>query len=280
MALKYGKIDLHIHSTASDGTWMPKYIVEKAKLSNVQLISLTDHDDIANVDECEKICKDNDVNFISGVEISSTHKGESIHILGYGVDTKSNEFNKFITENRIKLENEDSKSIRALISKGYNLSYEEYEKYEHVPERGGWKALNYLIDCGLCKDVGDFFENLLKREGISGSPEFPQVEETVKVIKAAGGVPVMAHPYYSKSDIPVNERLSEFMELGIEGVECFHPNQSREISEECAEWCRKNNMIITCGSDCHGDFIKTRCIGKPEVDASLINLGRLQEYII
>lgn len=111
------------------------------------------------------------------------------------------------------------------------------------------------------------------------SPTFPSPEEVVKIVKKAGGVPVLAHPYYSKCDEVVEKRLSQFVELGIEGVECFHPNHSRIISEECANWCRKSNLIITCGSDSHGSFIKTRCIGKPEVDSCLLNIEGLKKYL-
>lgn len=280
MEFLHGKADLHIHSSASDGTWSPEEIVKMAKQNGVELMSLTDHDTLSNLENCSTICKKNKMYFLNGVEISSTYKGEDIHILAYGIDERNSKFNEFINKNKTMLESKDDEIIKKLIDRGYNLNYEEYEKYEHAPHRGGWKALNYLIDYGICTDVLDFFDRLGKKEKILDNPIFPSPDEIVSIVKDAGGVPVLAHPYYSKSDAPVEKRLSQFVELGIEGVECFHPNHSKSISEECAAWCRKNNLIITCGSDSHGDFIKSRCIGKPEVDINLLNLGKLEEYII
>lgn len=159
-----GKIDLHIHSNASDGTWTPEKIVSVAKEKGVELISLTDHDEISNVETCKKICMQNNLKFLSGVEISSIFNGEEIHILGFGIDIHNHEFNEFIKENRIKLEHKDTEAIRILIERGYKLNLEEYEKYTFDTQRGGWKALNYLIDNEICKDVNDFFEKLSKNK--------------------------------------------------------------------------------------------------------------------
>lgn len=275
-----GKIDLHIHTTASDGSWEPEYVVKLANDSNVGLISITDHDDISNVLKTEALAQKNNISFLKGVEISSLYDDELFHILGYGIDVQNQALNELLDKNRYELEKKDTDFIKLLINKGYNINFDDYEKYEHKTSRGGWKALSFLIDAGLCKDVADFFNNLYNLEPDKGQPDFKAPENVIKLIKAAGGIPILAHPYYTPSEVPVSKRLGMFYDMGIEGFECYHPNHNKAITEECLAWCRANKTIITSGSDCHGDFIKTRHIGVPECYIEDVYLGALADFIM
>lgn len=275
-----GKIDLHIHTSASDGSWEPEYIIKIAKQSNVSLISITDHDEISNVLKTKNLAQKNNISFLTGVEISSLYNGELYHILGYGMDLQNKALNELLDKNKYNLEKKDTDFIKLLIKKGYNIKFKDYEKYEHKSSRGGWKALSFLIDAGLCKDINDFFNNLYNLQEDKSQPDFPISENVVKVIKSSGGIPVLAHPYYTPSDVSVSKRLGIFYGMGIEGFECYHPNHNQAITEECVKWCKANKTIITSGSDCHGDFIKTRHIGIPECYLNDLYLGGLAEFII
>lgn len=275
-----GKVDLHVHTTASDGTWEPEKIIEVAKARGIGLIAVTDHDEIANVEKTKVLAKKKDIAFLTGVEISSTLEGELYHILGYGIDVNNSELKNILRNNSYLLEEKDNDAIRMLIKHGYDINYDEFEKYEHDPRRGGWKALNYLIDKGLCTDVKDFFGRLFIDEYSIDFPVFPHPIDIIKVIKNAGGIPVLAHPYYSGYDITLKNRLNDFIEFGVEGIECYHPNHSKEAIEYCINFCKHRELITTSGSDCHGDFIKTRRIGEPEVHINQINLGKLINYVV
>lgn len=275
-----GKIDLHIHTTASDGTWEPEYVAELAAKSNIGLISITDHDETANIKRGEAAALKYGLNYIRGVEISSFQDGEVFHILGYGADLNNRDFIDLIDNNRYLLQKKDDDFVKNLIDKGYNINLEDYDAYEHKSSRGGWKALSFLIDAGLCSDAADFFNNLYEKEGETSFPDFPEASHVINIIKKAGGVPVLAHPYYTPSDVPVEKRLSAFYELGVLGFECYHPNHNSRIIKECVDWCRKNNTIITAGSDCHGSFILTRHLGEPAAYIDDVNLGLLYDYII
>lgn len=275
-----GKIDLHIHTTASDGTWEPEYIAELAAKSGISLISITDHDETANIRKGEKAAAENGLNYLRGVEISSVMDGEVFHILGYGVDLDNRDFIDLIDNNRYLLQKKDDDFVKDLIKMGYNININDYEAYEHKSSRGGWKALSFLIDAGLCKDAADFFNNLFLKAGEMSQPDFPDAFNVINIIKKAGGVPILAHPYYTPSEVPVEQRLSTFYKLGVLGFECYHPNHNKKIIKECVDWCRKNNTIITAGSDCHGTFILTRHLGEPAAYIDDLNLGILDDFII
>lgn len=273
------KVDLHIHSMISDGTYDVEDIVKEALAKDIGLISLTDHDDIANIEKMKKATENKNILFLPGVEISSTLKGKLVHILAYGIDNKNEEMVNLLKKNRAMLKKKDDDAIKYLINKGYPISYSQYEEYKNDNKRGGWKALNFLIDIGLCKDIKDYFTNLFGDNKGFKFPPFINTKEVIKIVKKAGGVPVLAHPYYERDEEGVEEKLREFLKIGIEGVECFHPNHSEEKSRLCVEWCRKNHLIITAGSDFHGDFIKQRIMGNPKVTLGEIHLGKLKGFI-
>ena len=274
------RVDLHIHSYASDGTWPSEEVVKYAKNNNVGLMAITDHDEVKGIKAGEDCAKENHIGFIRGIEISSTLNNELFHILAYGVDIRNSNLISLVENNSMLLDKKDDNTIKYLIDQGYAINFQEYLKYKHDPIRGGWKALSFLIDKKLCNDVGDYFERLFKGKHEIQFPDFSHPEKVIKTIKDAGGVPVLAHPYYAPMDIAVEDRLGIFKEMGIQGFECFHPNHSKEITRLCLEWCKRNDTIITAGSDCHGDFIKSRTIGKPEVYVDDINLGKLKDYIL
>jgi predicted metal-dependent phosphoesterase TrpH len=276
---KHDKIDMHIHSTASDGTWDSENILHEIKINRIKLFSLTDHDSYENIEKVKKLMNEEDIYFIPGVEVSSQYKGELFHILAYGTNNSNEKFNEILSKNRSQLEEKDDNSIKYLIKKGYNIQYKDYMEYKHNPQRGGWKALNFLIDKRICKDVSDYFSRLFAGNVDMKSPEFEDSINVIKAIKKAGGIPILAHPYYLNIDCTVEERLGRLYELGIEGVECYHPNHSKERTEQCISWCKKNNIIITAGSDCHGDFIPKRKIGMLNISVEKANLKNLLQYV-
>lgn len=280
MIKKNSKVDMHIHSSASDGTWSPEKILYEVKRANVNLFSLTDHDSIKNVEKMKKLIFSEQLKFIPGIEISSTHDGDLYHILAYGTDNSNEKLKDILDKNTLLLEEKDDKAIEYLIKDGYDINFDEYANYKHISERGGWKALNFLIDKGYCKDVSDYFTRLFAGKRDVQFPIFEETKKVISVIKKAGGVAILAHPYYVDIDTPVEKRLGTLRDIGIEGVECYHPNHSKEKTISCVKWCKDNDLIITAGSDCHGEFIQKRKIGMMNVTIEDINLKYLEHYII
>lgn len=274
-------IDLHIHSTVSDGTWTPGEIAEVIDKSGVGIYSITDHDDVCGVLEGETFAIQNNLNYIRGVEVSSTLDKDWEHILAYGIDINDKSFNSLLKENRERIIKKDAYSIEHLEKIGYQVSAKEFADYKYDKRRGGFKALNYLVDKGLCTDVYDFFNRFKEIEEVTQFPIYRSVNEVVDIIKAAGGIPVIAHPFYNIDEIEdVHGRLKRFLNLGIEGIECYHPSHNLQVANECMDFCKRNNLVMTVGSDCHGTFAPSRKIGMHSIRVSDISIGKLQEHIL
>lgn len=155
MSQKY--VDLHIHSYYSDGTMSPKEILEMAKINNVGLIAITDHDVLEGSRELIKLSKNSDVKCVSGVELDAIYHGLNFHILGYGVDLENEEFQKFVKKDRALLNEVNTKLIEKM-EKDYDyVSLEDYHNYTYERNKGGWKAVLAHPGKVIYKDTLDEF---------------------------------------------------------------------------------------------------------------------------
>lgn len=271
------RVDLHIHTSASDGSWTPEQTVAAVRAAGIRLFSVTDHDTVESLPAVGALAAAAGLGFISGVEISTTQAGHTFHILGYGVDPASGELRRLLGHNTALMEEVDHHSIRKLIDDGFAIDYDEFCRYEHDRARGGWKSLSFLIDKGFCRGVGDFFSELFTAERGISFPEFPPPAEAIAVIKSAGGVPVLAHPGSEFHGPALEKTLDHFAAEAIEGVECFHPGHDAYTTRRSLAWCRRNGLLVTGGSDCHGRFVPHRRLGVPEIRLGQLELGRLGE---
>lgn len=273
-------VDLHIHTNASDGTWSPVELVYELKKNNISIFAVTDHDTVKNIAETKRLAKENGLLFLHGAEFSSTFLGEWFHILGYGFDLENKGIKDLMAYNQRLMEEKDEKSIKFLIEKGFGLDYKEFESYKHENKRGGWKALNFLIDKGICRDVYEYFNVIFTKDIKAPLPVFCSPEIVIDKIKKAGGVPVLAHPSYGESSLKLEFVLKSFIDMGISGVECYHPNHSEQVTRQLVKYCDENDLIITGGSDCHGSFITKRALGKPRTLFTQIKLKELEKEIL
>ena len=269
--------DLHIHSYYSDGTMSPEEILNIAVKKNIGLLSITDHDILEGSMELLGLKKYTDIKCISGVELDAVDLGINFHILGYGVDLSNENFKSFVSGNRKLLEDVNIILIEKIQKDYPNITLADYEKFEYDRNKGGWKALHYFIEKGLTKKL---FEGILLYAKY-GNPytcvKFPTIENVCKHIHNAGGKAVLAHP----GKIIKNNVISDFIEelnqvisLGVDGIECYYPSHSKEVTDACLEVCKKNNLLITCGSDCHGKFLDTE-IGQLPIPLDKLVIGEL-----
>lgn len=273
------QVDLHIHTTASDGTWTPAATVAAVKAAGLGLFAVTDHDTAANVVATGRLAAAAGLRFLPGVEISTTQACQLFHILGYGVDPAAGELERVLAANTALMEEVDHDSIRKLAAAGLPVDYEEFCAYQHDPTRGGWKSLSFLIDKGLCRGVADFFSELFTAKRGIVFPAFAPPAAAIAAIKAAGGVPVLAHPGSDFHGPSLEETLDCFAAEAIEGVECFHPGHDAATTGRAVAWCERHRLLITGGSDCHGGFVAHRRLGRPAIKLSDLRLGRLLECI-
>ena len=274
------RVDLHIHSQASDGVWTAEELVEEVEKEGIGLFAVTDHNSTGSVHAAEQEARRRRLHFLPAVEIDSTFEGNIYHIVGYGIDPGASSLQGLIEHNRELMDNREFEVIRRLEQRGYHMDWEAYEQYEHDPSRGGWKALNFCIDQGLCSDVTDFFTRLFTRENPIPAPVFPHPSRAVEAISSAGGVPVVAHPYGSIGGEYHVDRLEVFAQLrdiGVRGLECYSTYHSEEQIRSARDFCDENGLLITGGSDSHGRFTAKRKLGSPYVTIRDLRLGEIGE---
>jgi len=266
------RADLHIHTTASDGTWDPVQLVRELKREGIGAFAVTDHDSTDNVAEAAALAQAEGLVFLPGVELNSTKNGHNYHILGYGVDIDAPALKELCAYNSALLLKKDDDSIRILEEEGWPVSLEEFRHYSYDRHRGGWGSLAYLEDKGLCKGVGDFFGRIFTSEHNLGFPDFPSVREVISVIHQAGGAAICAHLASDFHGPGLSACLPQMMEEKPDGFECYHSNHSEENSRLLAGHCRKNGLMISGGSDCHGLFVPSRHLGIPRINAEDLHL--------
>ncbi|MEF9990629.1 MAG: PHP domain-containing protein [Romboutsia sp.] len=275
-------VDLHTHTYLSDGTMSPKEIVEKAKKNNVGIISITDHNKINSWNEFKEVALENNITPIKGVEINVAYKGKILHLLAYNFNNTENLL-KLINKADLEMEQMSIDLVDKLSQDNDRVSLIDYKEYEYNRLNGGWKGLHYLFDKNVTKKLFDGF-NYYRDYGCGYELyDFPQLSEVCKKIKEANGYSVLAHPYEYYKGLSKDELVLELeflREEGIDGIECYYPTHTKLIEETCVEFCKKYNLLITCGSDDHGEFGKEakvldHSIGCLKVEFSHLNIEKL-----
>lgn len=269
------RADLHIHTTASDGTWTPQEVITKALQKNIKVLAITDHDSVQNVHLASQLAKSSGIRFLPAAEICSTKGDLSFHILAYGIDIANKNLLDLLKHNEQLLVQKDLDSIVMLERAGWNVSSKEFADYTYDRRRGGWRALAYLIDKGLCTGVNDFFQRIFTEEYDLGFPEFPSIDEVVKTIHAADGVAICAHAasgFHGPGLVKVMDLLQQ---ENLDGFECYHSSHNKENTAYLVDYCQQNNLLISGGSDCHGTFVPGRNLGEPFIDTDMLRLDGL-----
>jgi hypothetical protein len=274
------RIDLHLHTIASDGQWTPDQLVAEVQRAGIGLFAITDHDALGSLARAAELVVDSGLAFLPGVELSARLNGQLYHLLAYGVDPTDPALNAFAQANDARLHAASDEGIRMLAAAGYPLSLEDYAAYSWDRSRGGWKELNFLIDRGLCRDVVAYFNELFCGELAHPQADFPPPEEAITVARRAGGTVVLAHPGAAYYDGPDSRRLDDLVEMGLQGVECFSSYHDPATVHRFLDYCRSRDLLVTGGSDCHGPEFGRRNLGVPPVYAHDLRLGPLYERVI
>lgn len=251
------KIDLHTHTNISDGASTPKKLIEDAALENVKAIALTDHDNIAGIKEAAKYAKENNIDFLNGIEISSSYKdGRILHILGLGIDIENEEFLKAFY-NMKKAREAGIKDILMEISKkGINISIDELRENSLSEYLDRYDVYRYFIKNNICKSAQEIWDIFLDpipyREG-----EIIKAEDTIDIIKKAGGVSFLAH--YNKSiglaglnNHEVEKEIKNLIDLGLDGIEKYYHSYTKENHIFLDYIIDKYNLMYSGGTDYHG----------------------------
>lgn len=257
-------VDLHIHTCASDGTWNPEEVVRNVKSSGIEIFAVTDHNEITNVEATQKIASQSGLRCISGVELSATYRDREYHILAYKFDLQNPVILERVNKNSLISKQHDLKVIESLMSDYKEISCDEFLEYKGESRRGGWPSLNYLIDKGIIQDMYQYFDI---EERLDLKMVFDTPEEIIRSIREAGAIAILAHPpAYTVDGFMEMEQLEAFVSFGIQGLECYSPYyKNQNDSKYYVEFCKRNGLYISGGSDCHGSFVPSRKLKHPEI---------------
>ena len=250
-----GWVDLHLHTTASDGVLSPSEIVRYAKEQGLQAVAITDHDTIDGnaeaLDEGAKL----GLEVIAGVEISAQFDLGSMHILGFFIDignTALKERLSLLQETRAQ---RNPKMVEKLRKLGVNLTYDEILHASGGGQVGRPHFAQVLLTKGYVNTVQEAFDRYLGR----GAPAYVDKfrfdpEEAMELIREAGGIPVLAHPFtlHIPSPHQLDALLGELAPLGLMGIEVFYPEHTKDQISFYKDLAQKHDLLVTGGSDYHG----------------------------
>lgn len=247
-------IDLHTHSTASDGTYSPAELVRLAKEVGLSALALTDHDTVEGLKEALAEARELGMTFVPGVEISVKFEGPGhCHILGYFVDPDSSVLTETLDLLQKARGERNRKMVARLQALGVDITLEELEELAEG-EIGRPHFATLLVKKGVVKSVEEAFERYLRK----GAPAYvPKArltaEEAFSAIKSAGGLVVLAHPIHLRlSPEDLDRYVAELKTLGLDGIEAYYTEHSREFTALCLEMAGRYDLVPTGGSDFHG----------------------------
>lgn len=254
-ALPMVSIDLHCHSTASDGVLSPTDLVLRAASRGVQVLALTDHDDTAGLEEARAACADRGIRLVNGVEISVSWRQQTVHVVGLGIDPRVPALAQGLASVRAGREARARRIADALAKCGIRGGLEGAYAFAANPRLiGRTHFARFLVAQGHVKEMKDVFRKYLAR-GKPGyvSHQWASLAEAAGWIAAAGGVAVIAHPgRYPLSGAEFAELFSEFRDLGGGGIEVVTSSHNREQSLKFAREAQRFGLLASRGSDFHG----------------------------
>lgn len=256
----HGSIDLHIHSTASDGTLTPAEIVAHACSLGLAAIAITDHDTVDGVHQILKNGSPQDIHFLSGVELSTAPPPEfpcqgSLHLLGYGFRYDDSDLAGQLHTLQDARRNRNPKIIAKLQALGIDITVEELEAPGAKRQTGRPHIAKLLVEKGVAASFDEAFDRFLG----NGKPAYVdkyrvECHHAIRLIRQAGGIAVLAHPALIHPTRPwaLEDLLSVLQTAGLQGLEVYYPEHSEAQTRHFLALARRHGMIATGGTDFHG----------------------------
>ncbi len=260
-------VELHAHSTHSDGEFTPNELLEQAIKQNIKTFALTDHDRITGVKELKDSDLLKQINFIPGIELSGQIDKGIIHILGYNIDITNQQLNDKL--NSLKQKNHNYiRELLNIINQDYNITFSEEEINNLFTQTNNLSRADLAKLCvknKYTKNTQEAFDKYL-------IPAYKQVtnykgippKECINLILNSGGIPVLAHPYtLEKEKSDLHTYIRYLKEIGLQGLEVYRPNHTNEQSEFLLKIAKEEKLLISAGSDYHGLELKPYSLLKP-----------------
>jgi predicted metal-dependent phosphoesterase TrpH len=258
-----GAVDLHSHTTASDGTLTPAALVREAARRGVRVLAVTDHDSTEGLAEAmAEALVHPPLQIVPGIEINCDVEGAEIHILGYGMDYEAAWFREFCARQREERRARVHRMADRLRALGMPIDADEVFAIVQEGSAGRPHVAQVMVARGYVKTVREAFDKYLG----SGKPaHVPRVKLTpadaVRLIRRAGGAPVLAHPGLADRD----ELIPDLIAAGLMGIESYYPEHSAAQTAGYVQTCRDHGLVPTGGSDFHGPRVRAGSLGIPSV---------------
>ena len=251
-----GFVDLHCHSTASDGTLSATQVVRLAKDSGLSAIALTDHDTAAGVVEAASAAGSLGLDFLPGIEISCEypHPG-TMHLLGYGIDPGSAVLRDLTARLIAGRDNRNPKIVARLNELGVSITMDEVEAESGGTVVGRPHIAAILVRKGYVNSIKHAFDKYLGTTGLAYfDKERLTARQAIELVRQSGGLPVLAHPIQLRTtnDAELDRVVKDLVDLGLVGLEVIHSDHDSAAVERYGKLAQKYNLLKTGGSDFHG----------------------------
>jgi len=247
-------VDLHTHSTYSDGSMTPEELISLASRKGLSGLAITDHDTVAGVPEAIAAGQKVGIEVISGVEVSAKHDGMTVHLLGYLFDYNDKILQEYLEKLQDGRITRNTAILARLREQGIDVNEEELQTVAGPGLAGRPHFAKLLIRKKIVQSMDEAFKRYLGRDGSAYVSRFAfSLEEMIGVFKRSGGLAVIAHPRQLKM-LP-NEFaafLSRMSRAGLDGVEAYYPTHSRQYRKLLHKLAEERKLLVTGGSDYHG----------------------------
>ena len=258
-------IDLHVHSTISDGSYTPAEVVALAKKKGLSALTLTDHESTAGNAEAAAEAAKIGIDFIPGMEMTVDYRGHELHVVAMGFEEEQPEFKKLYTKIRQTKEARMEDLIAGIAERNVKISPELVEPFRGTDQIDRYAIMRYLLSLNICSGVEDIWHDYI-------NPVIAELDlehhvtaaEALPAVRAAGGITSLAH-FHKRLGLRAlvreaqDEALGELHSLGLDGMEAYYPSYSEDDRVFAAAMLEKHDMMPTGGTDFHGG-------NRPEVE--------------
>lgn len=263
------RIDLHSHSSASDGSFTPREVARTFAAAGIDIAALTDHDTLGGLSDFLAECESAGITGLGGIEFSTVYRDVEVHLLGYRLPVNDPRFKKFMESHYAYLRARCAETLKKLSGFGYEIDIDEL----YITSKGNPPMsphiLRHLFAKGKISDLKqavDFFWVFLSNTGKAWVPHETPVESPVRMLREVGAISIVAHPVR----LPDTGRLEEILDMGADGFELFYPEQDGDLFEELSSTAGRRGCMVTGGSDYHGAFHKVQ-VGEASFDPEQVD---------
>ena len=249
------RIDLHTHTTASDGSLSPEELVQLAKHQGVAALAVTDHDSVAGLKRAGAEGARLGVEIIPGIEISCLYADVELHVLGYFINAEDPRLEATLAQYLASRNDRNPRIVERLRELGCDLTYEDVKAFAGSATVGRPHIAQVLLRNGYVKSVAEAFDRYLADGGPAYVPRvLPTPAAAIGLIRQIGGLPILAHPVYtSRLKEPFEQVCATLKNVGLMGIESLYSSHTQQQTDRYRSVAREHALLVTGGSDFHGD---------------------------